>query len=108
MFAISNALATDEAGGQSVRGYGGKSCGAFISDHGSRSGSSYATWLTGYITAVNELTPDTYSITGLTDLEGVLGWVENYCKKNPTDLFFDAVKAAVLFLNPKRLRTSPH
>src|SRR5438874_1819153 len=68
-----------------AKGYGGHSCGRFIQEskqHYNKVSSPYATWVTGYLTAVNIRTPDTYDIAGATDLDGVMLWIENYCNKN--------------------------
>lgn len=83
-----------------VLGLGASSCGKFISDTSGdvidRNG--YMSWLTGYITSFNEFTPTDGNITRDTDVDGVLYWIENYCKENPTVSFGNAASAALLFL----------
>jgi len=41
-------------------------------------------WVSGYITAYNTWTPDTYDILGSSNVEDAMKWLENWCKANPT------------------------
>jgi hypothetical protein len=49
-------------------------------------------WIFGYETAYNLLAPDTYSISGDTDILAMLLWLENYCKENPLVTFPEAMQ----------------
>jgi hypothetical protein len=89
------------ASGYMVLGVGGHSCGAYVgasSDSNDR-GVYYATWLAGYLTAVNvqlwmlsEPGPADTSADILegTDVRGAMLWLENYCRAHPTTVFSDA------------------
>jgi hypothetical protein len=58
--------------------------------------------VTGYLTSVNEHTPNTNNIAGFTDIYGLMTWLENFCKKSPLTPFAEAVKALVPALYPER------
>src|SRR5262249_28667929 len=67
----------------------------------------YRHWLTGYLTAVNKLTKATVDIRGTTDIAGMLGVLDQYCRKNPLHSFSRAVEALVKELYPKRITHMP-
>ena len=52
-------------------------------------------------------TRDTWEISGQTDTEAMLLWLENYCKKNPLDGFADTMEKLMGELHPKRIRKEP-
>lgn len=100
--------ATDAEGSFLVWGYGTKSCGFYNEARrqpDQRDATNIATWLTGYITATNQLRLDTYDIAGSTDLAGMLGWMDNYCRANPTENIRKAAAKLAEFLYPNRRRT---
>jgi hypothetical protein len=68
---------------------------------------AHTAWLFGYITAINRLQADTWDIQGGQDLEAILLWLENYCKKNPLERFAGAVAVLTVELYPKRIRQKP-
>lgn len=63
-----------------------ESCREFLRVHaaGERKTESVAvrSWISGYLTAYNRQTPETYDVTGITDFEQVLRMVERFCKTN--------------------------
>jgi len=62
-------------------------------------------WMAGYLSAVNELLPETYDITG--ESTGFAAWASQYCRLNPTHDFGTAVAAYVKAAYPTRLTTAP-
>lgn len=81
-----------------ILGYGAHSCGKFINaaNEGNNQGkwgdwNKYTLYAQGYITGINELLNNTRNILGNTDMEGTMGAVENYCRKNPTKSFYRAL-----------------
>jgi len=62
-------------------------------------------WVTGYLTAVNDLLPETYNITGGTN--AWVAWITRYCALNPMHMLRDATLAYVQVAYPARLTTRP-
>ncbi len=62
-------------------------------------------WISGYLSAYNRLTPETYDITGATDFEQVLRAVERYCKSNPFADISAAMETVTNDLYPTRHQT---
>jgi len=101
----------DANGSYAIHGYGADSCGKFVEARkGSRNSVEnglYASWVGGYLTSVNSYYPNTYSISGATDMDGLMLWIENYCNKNPLQIFARAVDALVTELYSKRITQRP-
>lgn len=90
---------------------GANSCGKFIEavDYGENNNNwagwnIYAAYVGGYFTGVNRYRADVSNIRESTDRVGVMAFLEKYCRENPLDDYFDAVKAAEEKLYPKRKR----
>lgn len=90
-----------------------RSCGTYISarDEGRKGNyireNKYGSWVSGYITAYNNSTQDTYNIMGNSDMDSLMSWLENYCKQNPLDSFAEATMRLMAELHPKRIRQKP-
>jgi hypothetical protein len=65
------------------------------------------TWMSGYITHYNFITPDTYDIVVNTDFQSIYLWLDNYCRDNPLDNLAYAMNALTAELYPNRTRTAP-
>ena len=63
-------------------------------------------WITGYLTAYNERTPDTVDIAGDTDRTGIYLWLENWCKENPLKTVGNGMDALMVELYPNRHKTT--
>ncbi len=89
------------------------SCGQYVAarDEGRRGNhrqeNIFSVWISGYRTAYNAQTPDTWEIAGQTDTESMLLWLENYCKRNPLESFAGAMDLLTNELHPKRIRKAP-
>lgn len=63
----------------------------------------YVMYLLGFQTGYNMSTSDTYDIFARSRIDyELLYWIENYCRKNPSDRYGDAVVALARALYPKR------
>jgi hypothetical protein len=67
----------------------------------------YTAWMLGYLTAYNRLTPDTYDITGGENVNALMLWLENHCKKDPFETFASAMRLLTEELYPKRTSKQP-
>src|SRR6266404_2495284 len=85
----------DVNGKYTVYGFGAESCGTFVEARRNRKNAFYLAWVTGYITAVNKVSPTTYDMLGNTDFEGAMLWIENYCNTHPLKTFAYAVNSLV-------------
>src|SRR2546427_384307 len=89
-------------------GFGSEACQTFLQARSNGLDLPYRHWLTGYLTAVNKLTPNTVDMRGKTDSDGMLWLLEQYCIKHPLHSFSRAVEFLVTDLYPKRLTHMPH
>ena len=106
---ISPRAMTDSSNKYSVHGQGTQSCAAYVEARGTRGGfveTAMVAWIGGFITATNYELKDTYDVIGSADLSGALGWLENYCRANPTVSLANGTVAMVEFLLPQRQRTA--
>lgn len=82
-----------------IWGIGQISCGRFIQERERRAGpygsydATFRQWLLGFITALNWSEPQRRDLLAGADAEGAMLWVENYCRAQPLDTFFDATVA---------------
>ncbi len=97
----------DVNGKYTVYGFGAESCGTFVEARRNRKNAFYLAWVTGYITAVNKVSPTTYDMLGNTDFEGAMLWIENYCNTHPLKTFAYAVNSLVDELYPTRKTQKP-
>jgi hypothetical protein len=59
---------------------------------------AYLTWIAGYVTSFNIYVKGQTDVTRDTDVDGVLGWIKNYCLNHPTISFATAADAALTFI----------
>jgi len=56
----------------------------------------FAAYADGYLTGVNTTL---HSLAGSdTDLSGRMAWLENYCRRNPLDLYVNALQGLTKYL----------
>jgi hypothetical protein len=98
------ALAADVEGKYVVFGMGTLSCGSYTQARKVPGPTElqFEYWVTGYITAVNRFLPETSDIANGTDLDGLMGWLDNWCRDNPTKNFSTGADALELHLFPTR------
>ena len=110
LFVLSMALPVrggDAKGNYVALGFGAESCQTFLHARSNPLDLPSRDWLTGYLTAVNKLTKATVDIRGTTDIDGMLGLLEQHCIKHRDHSFSRAVEFLVTDLYPKR-RTHMH
>lgn len=87
----STVLASDMAGRYLVSGAGKDSCRSFV-DADTVGKSYYRTWLSGYISAHNYYSEDTYSIVNKMTVDELEAWLRGYCFSNMTHTYEQAAK----------------
>ena len=107
MFMPMPGSSSDAKGNYVALGFGAESCQTFLQARSNRLDLPYRDWLTGYLTAVNKLTKATVDMRGTTDIAGMLGVLDQYCRKNPLHSFSRAVEALAKDLYPKRMTHMP-
>jgi len=100
-------ICTDGNRAYAIYGFGSYSCGKYVEEKTHGGSGHYKTWFTGYVTVINNLDPGTYDILGNTDIDGVMLWLENYCRNNHLKPFATASKALVYELYPKKTTQAP-
>lgn len=90
-----------------VKGIGASDCATAVREYkgGTPNAMMYGGWLYGYITALNQTTPDTFDVVAWQDLNTLSNFVVEYCSKNPKVSFAQAVFNMTAALKPKRLKT---
>jgi hypothetical protein len=74
-------------------GAGGKSCGAWTSEKANSPASSYQNqqWVLGFVSGAGWSENRSYEA----DADGMLGWIDNYCKENPLKDIGDTAAALI-------------
>tara|TARA_R110000868_G_scaffold196613_3_gene442583 strand:+ start:637 stop:978 length:342 start_codon:yes stop_codon:yes gene_type:complete len=100
---VTPALAAGAQGQYNVKGIGNYSCGKWTAERKDKSlkGTTYVTWITGYLTSYNNFTPGVVDISKGTDVAGLSAWVDNYCGANPLNDIADASNALVQHLKAR-------
>jgi len=103
------ATATSAADGEGrfmVKGGGRTSCAAFIAAHEARGKElvSLAGWVDGYLTHVNEATPETFDSVPWQSTELLLGALARWCREHPAERFHTAVFQLTRSLYPQRVQ----
>jgi hypothetical protein len=93
-----------------IKGAGLKTCAEFNAARagGLRDAALYGGWIEGYLSAVNQSTPDTFDIAPWQTVELILGIVAGVCERRPEARFIDVVNAFIRDSFPLRVaRESP-
>lgn len=85
------ANAADMAGRYLVSGAGKDSCRSFV-DADEVGKSYYRAWISGYISAHNYYSSDTYSIVNKMTIDELEAWLRGYCFSNMTHTYEQAAK----------------
>lgn len=88
-----------------VKGIGASECSNAVREYaaGTPNAMMYGGWLYGYLTAVNQATPNTFDLATWQDLNTLTNFVIEYCRKNPGTSFAQAVFNMTAALKPARL-----
>ena len=98
------ANAIDAKGNFTYRGAGAKdgSCGGYVREDNIDTRRVYEHWLMGYISGFNSAKRGKADFSNGVDPQGLIQWIENYCKENPLSSFGSAVDAILVELNKKK------
>jgi hypothetical protein len=73
-------------------GAGASSCGTWTADRSAKTANDDVQWVLGFLSAYNTFGPDpSHNISHSTDVNGVLGWIDNYCREHPLAMMVEAV-----------------
>lgn len=102
----SGGMTATEEGQFAMKGRGQSPCSAYLEARASQTQEylRYGSWLTGYLTAYNQLKPDTMDIAPWQGVDLLAAFLANYCERNPDASFFAAVEAMTNALFPQRVR----
>jgi len=105
---IARADAADQNNVFGVRGVGTATCSRYLEVRNLNNDESqaYVHWLTGFLTAYNWQTPDTYDIapTSQYNSNGLLRFMDLYCGQSPRKRIIDAAMSFVNAIHEKRVR----
>jgi hypothetical protein len=103
--AAAPAGAADSEGRFMVKGAGTATCGQFLAAQEARGREfvSFAGWLDGYLTHINQREPATFDIAPWQGTELVLAAVSGQCRKDPKVTFHQAAYQVAQGLGPGRL-----
>lgn len=103
-----NARAADAGKNFAAKGLAALPCAAFAAEREkhSRTYNEAMAWLTGFISAYNYLTPDTYDVAPWQSVELLSSLLAAHCRENPKEPFFHATDKLLNSISKDRLRTS--
>jgi|LauGreDrversion4_2_1035121.scaffolds.fasta_scaffold332864_2 hypothetical protein len=93
--ASAGAEAIDEGGNYAVWGIGQASCNQFVKALEADDVQNYSTYLAGYLTAFNTLSPGIHSATGRATAADNLRRIGDYCADHRMDSFERAIQSMV-------------
>lgn len=101
-------LSTNSLAEGAVDGIGVKTCASMLSDIENKPDSliQYSSWLSGYISATNSLSKDTFDLTSWQSSDFLMRGLAGYCQKNKDIRFFKAVDEMIKSLYSQRLTES--
>ena len=90
---VQNAFSADKNGRYWIYGVGRQVCETYLEARtdGGISEISYKNWISGYLTASNRSSDDTYNLLGDSNFKGALAWVDTYCNKHPQNTIYMAM-----------------
>ncbi len=102
------ARAADSGGQFAVEGIGGSTCESFVAAKSESSDAywMFLGWLDGYMTGINQYSPETYDITPWQSQNLLAALFEKFCAKNPGANFFAVANKTIVELRDDRLRES--
>ena len=86
---------------------GSVSCGKWVEYREANNSREEQYWISGYLTAYNELTPDVYNIMGNADGASIYLWMDKYCRENSLENLFSAIQVLTAELYPNRIVKYP-
>lgn len=107
LFGAAGAEAADANGNFALRGIGAQSCQAMIEQIQKDQNivPVATTWLLGYATAINRVSPETYDVSPVVDSTALLRMVIGVCQKFPESRFETVVADVLKALSTARVKT---
>lgn len=101
------ANASDDAQNFAVKGAGLANCSDYVQARQNNSSAFYqfGGWINGYLTGLNQLTPQTYDLAPWQSSDLLAGVILRNCRENPERRFVETVAAMVASLTDQRLLT---
>ena len=99
------AAAADSRGSYTIAGAGAHSCGSYLASPREVS-VIVGVWMQGYVTALNQVMPDTKDVTGGKNDAQMEQELVRVCKKNPDLMLADATREAVVKMMGKPAKKS--
>lgn len=102
------ASAADQNGLFAIRGAGLLTCHAFVQEREAASDAyvMIGGWLDGYVTAINELSLETFDVVPYVSTELLTVLINRHCKDNATDIVFAVTNNLLARLFDERLKSS--
>ncbi len=102
------ARGADPGGQFAVEGIGGSTCESFVATKSESSNAywMFLGWLDGYMTGINQYSPETYDITPWQSQNLLSVLFEKFCARNPGATFFAVANKMIVELRDDRLRES--
>lgn len=100
-------LAADDKGDFAIKGGGAQSCQGFLTAYGARNSdlALYAGWIEGYLTGLNQFTPDTYDLASWQSVDTLIGLLQAACSQSAPDRrVIEAMTDVLRLLYPGRLQ----
>jgi hypothetical protein len=83
-----------------------ETCKQYLNDRSSTAKTlPHVAWLSGYISAYNRLTPDTYDIASGRQSSDFIPWLDSWCRSNPDKSLGKGMEALTSELAAKRRRS---
>lgn len=100
-----SAYAAEDDGRFAVHGVGRAACADFtrVRAAGSAEYRQFGGWISGYITALNQMAPKTFDLVAFETLDTLSQYISNYCQKNPKSTFIEAARAVTLVMGPTKI-----
>lgn len=105
LLVVANADSADSNGMFATKSVGTLDCQRYldVSDYGERDFILFAGYLGGYITAYNQLTPETFDILPWQSIETLLVLLKNYCRQNSDHSIYLATAQMIQLLKPDKI-----
>lgn len=107
LFAPLSSAHAASGGAFAIKGIGATDCTVAVREYaaGTPNAMMYGGWIYGYLTAMNQVSPDTFDLAPWQDLNTLTSFVVEFCKKNPKTTFAQATFKMAVALNPQRQKT---
>jgi len=110
LFSLSaqHAYSADKNGRYWIYGVGRQTCETYLEarNNGGFAELSYKNWISGYLSASNRASGDTYNLLGSTDFQGALIWLDTYCEKHEKNTVYMAMAnlSAVYYSKRRKMK----